>query len=65
MPTRNHVGAAYSMGYDMLPWENMRTKQHLLKEAIESDWRLVLYHEPENPVCRVVQNDKGLFQLVD
>ena len=33
MPTRNHVGAAYSMGYDMLPWENMRTKQHLLNRG--------------------------------
>jgi len=65
MPTRNHVGAAYSMGYDMLPWENMRSKHELLTEALELDWRLVLYHEPEKPVCRVVQSEKGSFQLVD
>jgi hypothetical protein len=40
MPTRSHVGAAYSMGYDMLPWDNMQTKQKLLTEALESSAEL-------------------------
>ena len=65
MPTRSHVGAAYSMGYDMLPWDNMQTKQKMLTEALESDWRFVLYHEPEKPVCRVVEGEKESYQLVD
>ena len=64
MPTRNHVGPAYSMGYDMLPWDNMRTKQALLEEAAEGDWRLVLYHEPQTPCCRVERSD-GAYRLVD
>ena len=65
MPTRNHVGAAYSMGYDMLPWDNMRTKAALLEEAVDADWRLVLYHDPEQPICRVARREDGLFQLGD
>ena len=65
MPTRNHVGSAYSMGYDMLPWENMQTKAALLDQACQSNWRLVLYHEPNEPICRVVQSDKDGFALVD
>lgn len=65
MPTRNHVGGAYSMGYDMMPWENMRTKQNLLAEACEANMRLVLYHEPDNPVCRVRRGASGAFELLD
>ncbi len=33
MPTVHHVHPAFSMGYDMLPFENMRTKETLLREA--------------------------------
>ena len=65
MPTRNHVGPAYSMGYDMLPWDNMRTKTTLLTEACDSNWQLVLYHEPGNPICHVKQDDTHGFRLTD
>jgi hypothetical protein len=63
MPTTNHVGIAYSMGYDMLPWDNAKTKQALLEEAHSKHWRLVLYHEPDTPVVCVIKNDKGRFAL--
>jgi len=53
MPTRNHVGLAYSMGYDQLPYENMQSKKKLLMRAAENNWRLVLDHEPDQPVVRV------------
>tara|TARA_X000001036_G_scaffold131463_4_gene124383 strand:+ start:14678 stop:15460 length:783 start_codon:yes stop_codon:yes gene_type:complete len=56
MPTKNHVGLAYSMGYDMLPWDNARTKKLLLEQAHAENWRLVLYHEPSSPVVTVVKN---------
>jgi glyoxylase-like metal-dependent hydrolase (beta-lactamase superfamily II) len=63
MPTRNHVRAAYSMGYDMLPWENMRSKRALLEEAAEGDWRFVLYHEPDQPLVRARRDQQGEFVL--
>jgi glyoxylase-like metal-dependent hydrolase (beta-lactamase superfamily II) len=63
VPTINHVGLAYSMGYDMLPWDNAQTKQRLLEEAHSKHWRLVLYHEPDSPVVCVIQNDNGRFAL--
>jgi glyoxylase-like metal-dependent hydrolase (beta-lactamase superfamily II) len=53
MPTRHHVGAPYSMGYDMLPYENMLTKRSLLEQAAESCWTLVLDHDPDHAVYRV------------
>jgi glyoxylase-like metal-dependent hydrolase (beta-lactamase superfamily II) len=63
MPTINHVGPAYSMGYDMLPWDNAQTKQNLLEEAHSKQWRVVLYHEPDSPVVCVIKNDTGRFAL--
>jgi len=68
MPTCNHVGLAYSMGYDMLPWDNMQSKLALLDQAHSESWRLVLYHEPDTPVVTVVQNGRGdyaLFPIAD
>ena len=64
MPTRNHVGLSYSMGYDMLPWDNMETKRALLTQACDERWRLVLYHESDTPVVTVEQDGKGRFCLI-
>ncbi|MEE8153435.1 MAG: MBL fold metallo-hydrolase [Phycisphaerales bacterium] len=53
MPTVNHVGPTFNMGYDMLPYQNMLSKQRLLERAAEENWRLVLDHEPGDAVQRV------------
>lgn len=65
MPTVNHAGPAFSMGYDMLPYENMRSKVTLLERAAAETWRLVLDHEPGNPVVRVETDPKrpGRYRL--
>ena len=66
MPTVHHAGPAYSLGYDMLPYENMLSKQALLEQASRDNWRLVLDHEPGNPVVRVAPETgkAGRFRLV-
>lgn len=63
MPTCNHVGLSYSMGYDMLPWDNMETKRALLEQACDEQWRMVLYHESDTPIVRVTKDDRNEFQL--
>lgn len=65
LPTIHHAGAAFSMGYDMLPHENMLTKKALLDRACRENWRLVLDHEPGPPVVRVVPHREkpGQFEL--
>ncbi len=64
-PTINHGGAAFSMGYDMLPHENMKTKASLFEKASAEGWRLVLDHEPDprKAVVRVVRDERGRFHL--
>ncbi len=65
MPTVNHAAPAFNMAYDMLPFENMRSKAALLELAARERWRLVLDHEPGHPVVRPVQDPDrpGRFRL--
>jgi glyoxylase-like metal-dependent hydrolase (beta-lactamase superfamily II) len=66
IPTVNHVGLAFSIGYDMEPYTNMLTKRELLDRACREGWRLSLDHEPgPRPVVRVVAHPdkRGQFAL--
>jgi glyoxylase-like metal-dependent hydrolase (beta-lactamase superfamily II) len=65
MPTVHHAGPTTSMGYDMLPHVNMQSKAQLLDRARRESWRLVLDHEPGNPVVRVSEDPDraGRFRL--
>ena len=54
MPTVHHLGPAYNMGYDVLPYENMRSKRTLLERAHREGWRIALDHDPDHPVVRVL-----------
>ncbi len=55
MPTVNHAGLAFSMGYDMEPYTNMHSKQRLLDRALLEGWRVVLDHEPGHAVVSVAR----------
>lgn len=63
MPTVNHVGAAYSLGYDVEPYTSMVTRRWFLEEAAAGDWLLVLDHEPGNPCQRARADGKGWYRL--
>lgn len=63
MPTAAHLGAAYSLAYDVEPYTSMVSKRWLLSEAALRRWTLVLDHEPGNPVRLVESDGKGWFRL--
>ncbi len=63
MPTAHHVGAAYSLAYDVEPFTSMVTKRWFLGEAADRGWTLVLDHEPGNPLQRVSRTERGWFDL--
>ena len=65
MPTVHHAAPAFSMGYDVLPHENMRTKMRLLEQARNESWRIVLDHEPGHAVVAVLDDTDraGRFRL--
>lgn len=64
MPTAAHVGAAYSLGYDVEPYTSMVSRGWFLHEAAERNWLLVLDHEAGNPVKRVHRKDDW-YVLID
>lgn len=64
MPTVNHLGAAYSLSYDVEPYTSMLTRRWFLSEAARGGWVLCLDHEPGHPLVRVRDNGKGWFDLI-
>ena len=63
IPTRWHVGAAYSLAYDVEPYTSMVTKRWFLTEAERAGWTLVLDHDPDEPVVRAVPDGRGWWKL--
>lgn len=53
MPTAAHVGLAYNMAFDVLPYENMQTKRALLTRCLDEGWQIVICHEPGNAIVGV------------
>ena len=53
VPTRHHLGAAYNMGYDLLPLENGVAKKRLLHWLVEIGGLLAFDHEVDTPVVSV------------
>ncbi len=65
LPTAAHVGAPFNMAYDLFPLDNRASKQALLRRAADEDWVLVLGHEPDTPLVRVVvEGDWYRFEAV-
>ena len=62
MPTRNHLGLPYNMGYDLYPLDNVQTKRELLTDAARNERIVVIDHEPQTPTVRVTA-DKDRYRL--
>lgn len=55
VPMRAHVPFAWIMGYDLYPVETLEAKRRLLPQAARENWLCLFYHDPEAPLCRVVE----------
>jgi hypothetical protein len=63
VPMRPHVNLPWIMGYDLFPVETLEAKKKLLPRAAHEGWLCLLYHDPDAPVCRIVEEDGKLFPL--
>ncbi len=63
MPTRHHVGRAYSLAYDVEAYTSMLSRHWLLRDAMVGGWHLVLDHEAGEAVFRVADDGRGWFRL--
>jgi glyoxylase-like metal-dependent hydrolase (beta-lactamase superfamily II) len=64
VPTRAHVPLAWIMGYDLYPVETLEAKRRLLPLAAREGWLCLFYHDPDEPLCRVVEEDGGRLRAV-
>jgi glyoxylase-like metal-dependent hydrolase (beta-lactamase superfamily II) len=60
VPMRAHIPFAWIMGYDLYPVETLETKKELLPRAARERWACLFYHDPDEPLCRLIEEDGKL-----
>lgn len=60
VPMRAHVPFAWIMGYDLYPAETLEVKKKLLPQAAREDWTCLFYHDPDQPLCQLIQENGKL-----
>ena len=57
VPMKAHVSYPWIMGYDLFPVETLEAKKKLLPQAARENWACLFYHEPDEPLCKLVEED--------
>lgn len=60
VPMRAHVPLAWIMGYDLFPTETLEAKKKLLPQAAREGWGCLFYHDPEQPLSRLIEENGKL-----
>jgi glyoxylase-like metal-dependent hydrolase (beta-lactamase superfamily II) len=60
VPMRAHVPYAWIMGYDLFPTETLAAKKKLLPQAARERWACLFYHDPDQPLCLLVEENGKL-----
>lgn len=60
VPMRAHVQLPWIMGYDLFPVETLEAKKRLLPQAAREGWGCLFYHEPDDALCRLIEENGKL-----
>ena len=60
VPMRAHVPFSWIMGYDLYPVETLEAKKNLLPQAARENWTCLFYHDPDEPLARIVETEGKL-----
>jgi len=63
VPMRPHLELPWIMGYDLFPLETLEAKKKLLPQAAREGWLCLFYHDPDAPLCRVIE-EKGKLRAL-
>lgn len=64
VPMRAHVPLPWIMGYDLFPTETLEAKKKLLPQAAREGWGCLFYHDPDQPLSRLVE-EHGKLRAVE
>ena len=64
IPTRHHLPLAWIMGYDLLPADTLEFKKAIIPEAVSGQWLCHFYHDPDTPLCRLIEDEDGKVRAV-
>jgi glyoxylase-like metal-dependent hydrolase (beta-lactamase superfamily II) len=59
MPTTAHVKPAWTMGYDLFPYDVALLREKLLTRAVAEEWVNVFEHDPAISMGYIRKDDKG------
>jgi hypothetical protein len=54
---RPHIQLAWIMSYDLFPLETLEAKRKLFPQAVREGWLCLFYHDPDMPLCRLIEED--------
>ena len=57
IPMTAHLPLPWIMGYDLFPLETLENKKKLLPQAVKENWLCFFYHDPETPLCRLMEEN--------
>ena len=60
VPMRAHVSLPWIMGFDLYPVETLAAKKRLLPQAARENWTCLFYHDPDEPLGRIVEDGERL-----
>jgi len=63
VPMRAHVPLPWIMGYDLYPAETLEVKKELLPQAAREGWHCLFYHDPDQPVGKIKEENGKLFAV--
>jgi glyoxylase-like metal-dependent hydrolase (beta-lactamase superfamily II) len=64
VPLRAHIRLPWIMGYDLFPLETLEAKKTLLPQAAREGWLCLFYHDPDAPLCRLIE-EEGKLRAID
>ena len=65
VPSRHHVRVPYIAGVDTFPLEVIEQKQKVLADAADNGWLVILDHDVDGNVGRIVRDERGRFAFED
>lgn len=63
VPTRHHVKLPWIMGYDLYPMQTLDFKKHILPQAVREEWICLLYHDFDQPLCKLLESKGKIISI--